>query len=77
MSTKQTAILRTSTIATVAILIGMATSATLMFLTIAQIGILFCVVGLAILVKLVYDVELSRAEHLDTLNKISESLPKS
>lgn len=73
MSARKTAIIRTAVIMSGALAIGAVTSLILMFLTLAQIGILFCVVALVILATLVYDFELSRAKSLEELEELSKS----
>lgn len=77
MSPKQTALVRTATMVGCGILFSVVLNIIFMFLTVPQIGILFCVIGMGILIKIVYDLELGKAESLDRLNKIEESLPKS
>jgi hypothetical protein len=73
MSARKTAIIRTAVIMSGALAIGAVTSLILMFLTLAQIGILFCVVALVMLATLVYDFELSRAKSLEELKELSKS----
>jgi hypothetical protein len=73
MSARKTAIIRTAVIMSGALAIGAVTSLILMFLTLVQIGILFCVVALVMLATLVYDFELSRAKSLEELKELSKS----
>lgn len=77
MSQKKIALTKTAMIVGAGLLFSLVLNVIFIFLTIAQIGILFCVVGLAILAKVVYDIELSKAKSLDELNKLSKDLPTS
>ena len=63
MTPKQTAIIRTSIIMGSGIIASIAIAIIMTILTIAQIGILLCVVGLVFLAKVVYDIELNKAEN--------------
>ena len=73
MSPKQTALIQTAKLFAVALLIGALTSLAFAYFTVSQIGIGFCIVMLAYLGKMVYDIELSKAEHLRTLEKLNDT----
>jgi hypothetical protein len=77
MSPKQTALTKTAMIVDAGLLFSVVLNVIFIFLTMAQIGILFCLVGLVILTTVVYDIELSKAKSLEELNKISKDLPTS
>jgi predicted membrane protein len=77
MSPKQTALTKTAMIVAAGLLFSVVLNVIFIFLTMAQIGILFCLVGLVILTTVVYDIELSKAKSLEELNKISKDLPTS
>jgi hypothetical protein len=70
MTAKQTALIQTAKLFAIAIAIGVLANVAFNYFTIVQIGTAFAVAVLAALVKMVYDVELSRAEHLAALNKM-------
>jgi hypothetical protein len=72
MSPKQTALIQTAKLFAVALLIGALTSLVFAYFTVSQIGIGFCIVMLAYLGKMIYDMELSKAEHLQTLKKLND-----
>jgi hypothetical protein len=72
MTPKQTALINVAKLVTVAILAGAMTSLAFTFFTIAQIGIAFALAVMAALIKFVYDIELSKAEHLDALNTLNK-----
>ena len=72
MSPKQTALIQTAKLFAVALLIGALTSLVFAYFTVNQIGIGFCIVMLAYLGKMIYDMELSKAEHLQTLKKLND-----
>ena len=69
MSPKQTALVRTAVIVGAGVAIAVATTLTIMFLTVAELALLFCVIAFLFAIKVVYDIELSRATLLETLNK--------
>lgn len=69
MTPKQTAIKNTLLVVGSGLATGALVSLTLNFLTLAQFGIVACVVMLGFGVKMVYDLELSKAERLEELNK--------
>ena len=72
MTPKQTALIQTLKLFAVALSIGMLTSLAFAYFTVSQIGIGFCIVMMAFLGKMVYDIELSKAEHLATLNELNK-----
>jgi hypothetical protein len=72
MSPKQTALIQTAKLFAVALLVGMLTSLAFAYFTVSQIGTAFALVILAYLGKMIYDMELSKAEHLQTLKKLND-----
>jgi hypothetical protein len=70
MTPKQTALIQTFKLFSIAVLAGVLINVAFAFLTVAQVGIAFALVVLALLIKFVYDLELSKAQHLESLNKM-------
>jgi Flp pilus assembly protein TadB len=70
MTPKQTALIQTFKLFAVAVFAGVVINVAFAYLTVAQVGIAFALVVLALLIKFVYDLELSKAEHLESLNKM-------
>jgi len=70
MTPKQTALVQTFKLFSIAVLAGVLINVAFAYLTVAQVGIAFALVVLALLIKFVYDLELSKAEHLESLNKM-------
>jgi formate/nitrite transporter FocA (FNT family) len=71
MTPKQTALTQTLKLFALAILAGVLINVAFAFFTIVQIGIALAVAVLAALGKMVYDIELSKAEHLKSLNELN------
>jgi hypothetical protein len=72
MTPKQTALLNVGKLLTIALLAGFCVNVALTYFTVAQIGIGFCVGMIVYLCKMVYDLELAKAEHLEALNKLNK-----
>jgi predicted aspartyl protease len=72
MTAKQTALIQTAKLFAIAITAGVLVNVAFAFLTVAQIGIAFAVVVLAALAKMVYDIELSKAQHREALNELNK-----
>jgi hypothetical protein len=72
MTPKQTALAQTLKLFTIAIAAGVLINVAFAFFTIVQIGIAFALVVFVALGKMVYDIELSKAEHLDALNTLNK-----
>jgi hypothetical protein len=70
MTPKKTALIQTVKLFAIAISAGVLVNVLFAFFTIAQIGFVFALIVLVALIKMVYDLELSKAEHLDALNKM-------
>ena len=70
MTPKQTALIQTFKLFALAILAGVLVNVAFTYFTVAQVGTAFALAIFAALVKMIYDVELSKAEHLDALNKM-------
>ncbi len=73
MSPKRTALIETVKLFAVALLAGVLTSLAFAYFTVSQIGTAFALVILAFLGKMVYDLELSKAEHLQVLEKLNDT----
>jgi len=71
MTPKQTALFNMAKLVGVGVLAGAVTSALLMTVPLAILGIAGSVVLLGFLAKMIYDLELSKAEHLEALNKLN------
>jgi hypothetical protein len=72
LSLKQTALVQTLKLFAIAIAAVVLINVAFAFFTIVQIGIAFAVAVLAALGKMVYDIELSKAEHLETLKELNK-----
>jgi hypothetical protein len=72
MTPKQTALVQTAKLFSIAIGTGVLVNVLFAFFTITQIGVAFCIFALLFLAKMVYDIELNKAEHLETLNKLND-----
>ena len=70
MTPKQTALIQTLKLFAFAFLASVLISVAFTYFTVAQVGIAFALAVFAALVKMIYDVELSKAEHLAALNKM-------
>jgi len=70
MTPKQTALVQTFKLFSIAVLAGVLINVAFAYLTVAQVGIAFALVVLSLLIKFVYDLELSKAQHLESLNKM-------
>jgi fatty acid desaturase len=73
MSPKQKALIETLKLFAAALLIGVMVNAAFTYFTLAQIGIGWGVALLAFLGKMIYDLELSKAEHLQSLEKLNDT----
>jgi hydrogenase/urease accessory protein HupE len=71
MTAKQIAIRNVTKMVSIALIVGLGTGVLIKTVPLAILGIGACVIGIGFLVKMVYDVELSKAEHLETLNKLN------
>ena len=71
MTPKQTALVQTAKLFAIAILAGVLINVAFAYFTIVQIGIALAVAVMAALGKMVYDIELSKAEHLKSLNELN------
>jgi len=71
MTPKQTALLNMSKLLTIALVAGLGVSMLIANFTV-EFGIGFCVGMIVYLCKMVYDVELAKAEHLEALNKLNK-----
>jgi uncharacterized membrane protein YfcA len=71
MTPKQTALRNMAKMVGLALIAGAATGFLLNTVPLAILGIAFSVFMLGFLIKMVYDLELSKAEHLEALNKLN------
>jgi uncharacterized membrane protein YgaE (UPF0421/DUF939 family) len=71
MTAKQTAMLNVARLFGVAVLAGTLTSTLLIFVPLPFIGIGACVIVLLYLIHMIYEMELSKAEYLEALNKLN------
>ena len=71
MTPKQTALFNMAKLVGVAVLAGSVTSALLMFVPLPLLGIGACVIMMLYLVHMIYELELSKAQHLEALNKLN------
>ena len=69
MTPKQTAFRNTASVVASGILGGVLMSLLFTYFTVYQIGLGFCALVLAFAVKMIYDIELEKAESLKKLNK--------
>ena len=72
LSLKQTALLNVAKLVGVAVLAGSATSVLLMTVPLPYIGIGVCVIVLLYLVHMIYELELSKAQHQEALKEMTE-----
>jgi protein-L-isoaspartate O-methyltransferase len=72
LSPKQTALIQTFKLFSIAVLAGVLINVAFAYFTIVQVGIGFALAVLAALVKFVYDLELSKAEHQETLKELNK-----
>jgi fatty acid desaturase len=70
MTPKQTALINVAKMVGVAVLAGTVVSLLLIHVPLPYLGIGACVIVLLYLVHMIYELELSKAEHLDALNKM-------
>ena len=70
MTPKKIALVQTAKLFAIAFGASVLVNVLFAFFTLAQIGFVFALIVLAVLIKMVYDLELSKAEHLDALNKM-------
>jgi hypothetical protein len=72
MTPKQTALIQTLKLFGIAVAAGILINVAFAYFTLAQVGIAFALAVLAALIKFVYDLELSKAEHLEALNTLNK-----
>ena len=71
MTPKQTALFNMAKLVGVALIAGAVTSVLLMTVPLAILGIGACVIMMLYLVHMIYELELSKAQHLEALNKLN------
>ena len=72
LSIKQTALLNVAKLVGVAVLAGSVTSVLLMAVPLPYIGIGVCVIVLLYLIHMLYELELSKAEHREALKELAK-----
>ena len=72
MTPKQTALINVAKMLGVAVLAGSVTSLLLIFVPLPYLGIGACVIVLLYLVHMIYELELTKAEHLEALNTLNK-----
>ena len=70
MTPKQTALLNMGKLLAIALIVGFLVNVAFTYFTVAQIGIGFCTGMLIYMCKILYDLEVAKAEHLESLNKL-------
>jgi hypothetical protein len=70
MTPKQTAMLNVAKMLGVAVLAGTVVSLLLIHVPLPYLGIGACVLLMLVMIHWLYELELSKAEHLDALNKM-------
>jgi Flp pilus assembly protein TadB len=70
MTPKQTALINVTKMLGVAVLAGTVVSLLLIHVPLPLLGIGVCVIMMLYLVHMIYELELSKAEHLESLNKM-------
>jgi hypothetical protein len=72
MTPKQTALINVAKMVGLALLAGAVTSLLLMHVPLPYLGIGACVIVLLYLVHMIYELELTKAEHLEALNTLNK-----
>ena len=72
MTPKQTALINVVKLTGLALIVGAVTAVLLMHVPLPYLGIGACVVVMLFLVHMIYEVELSKAEHLKSLNELNK-----
>jgi fatty acid desaturase len=74
MTPKQTALINVAKMLGVAVLAGAVTSLLLIHVPLPLLGIGACVVVMLVLVHMIYELELSKAEYRETLTQLKKDL---
>jgi hypothetical protein len=72
MTPKQTALINVAKMVGLSLLAGAVTSLLLMHVPLPYLGIGVCVIVLLYLVHMIYELELTKAEHLEALNTLNK-----
>jgi Flp pilus assembly protein TadB len=72
MTPKQTAMLNVAKMLSVAVLAGAVTSLLLIHVPLPLLGIGVCVIMMLFLIHWIYELELTKAEHLEALNTLNK-----
>ena len=72
MTPKQTALINVAKLAGLALIVGVVTTILLMHVPLPYLGIGACVIVLLYLVHMIYELELTKAEHLEALNTLNK-----
>ena len=71
MTSKQIAIRNVAKLVGLALIVGFGTGILINTVPVVILGIGASVIVMGFLIKMIYDIELSKAEHLETLNKLN------
>ena len=74
LSIKQTAMLNVAKLVGVAVLAGSVTSVLLMAVPLPYLGIGVCVIVMLYLIHMLYELELSKAEHREALKELNKKV---
>jgi hypothetical protein len=74
LSIKQTAMLNVAKLVGVAVLAGSVTSVLLMAVPLPYLGIGVCVIVMLYLIHMLYELELSKAEHQEALKELNKKV---
>ena len=74
LSIKQTALLNVAKLVGVAVLAGSVTSLLLIHVPLPYLGIGVCVIVMLYLIHMIYELELSKAEHLEALKELNKKV---
>jgi fatty acid desaturase len=72
MTPKQTALINVAKMVGLALLVGAVTTVLLMHVPLPYLGIGVCVSVMLFLIHMIYELELSKAEHLKSLNELNK-----
>jgi fatty acid desaturase len=72
LSIKQTALINVAKLIGLAVFVGIVTSILLMHVPLPYLGIGVCVIVLLYLIHMIYELELSKAEHREALKELNK-----
>jgi len=74
LSIKQTALINVAKLIGLAVFVGIVTSILLMHVPLPYLGIGVCVIVLLYLIHMIYELELSKAEHREALKELNKKV---